>query len=654
MSGSDSGLPVQQVLSWTIYLLDTLAQLHRLGMTHRDVKPQNIILHARTGLPYLIDFGLAKAQGSTRILGYSPGFAAPEQLPPPQPTSPATDVYAVGVLLFTMLMGIHNEDQIPPPQADERYRRTIEAALRSHPYVDEALVMLVSRAVAYEQTDRFPDAGAMLAALRPLCLPEPRVALGLDPQGDSQQQLLIMQAEVERLGSERDQLAMQVRDLHQRLDATLLELGQAQETPPVVPPSSLPPGDDSVMRQRISELELTEQELQEENSHIRRQRKFLGGVAGVALLVAILALAGMLTALLRIVPGGSDNVAQAEATQEAALEQTSPSVFAPEVAGSATSVSLGSETEPTVEPSLPLLEPTLTPTLEPTPELIPVLSGWSVMNGLESERQHSWPALYSGRLPITLELRGTDFAAVQNVSLYLQDNPSISLTLSIVTVNAEQIIAELARVPQDFTAGTYEIRLDGHTSRRYFDLNDYLRIATASGVLPEYLYSSDLYPAMDFGTRPKRTGEPFVLLYARPDRTTYEDWIVSVRRNDRLAILDDRQPEWYQVRVISNDGRNDRVGWVLRWVVGEGRPARPNPRAIQIPRDLLGIDYNLVKAELNARSVPLSAFLEDMQDRSRIGSVYDRYGANQVVSSAPTADGWWEPGTPLILGIRAP
>ena len=111
-------LTVQQAANIGLQLIDTLSAVHRLGVVHRDLKPDNVMVTGdldgdMTDQPSVkvLDFGIAKvadeqaahqtAAGS--ILG-TPSYMAPEQITG-DPVSAATDIYAVGELLHEMVTG---------------------------------------------------------------------------------------------------------------------------------------------------------------------------------------------------------------------------------------------------------------------------------------------------------------------------------------------------------------------------------------------------------------------------------------------------------------------------------------------------------------------------------------------------------------------
>ena len=115
----DRSLPIESRLHLFLDVLDAVAHAHANLIVHRDIKPANVLVSTE-GQVKLLDFGIAKlierdsgwgsatTTGLTRDGGavLTPEYAAPEQLTGGAVTT-ATDVYALGVLLYLLLSGSH-------------------------------------------------------------------------------------------------------------------------------------------------------------------------------------------------------------------------------------------------------------------------------------------------------------------------------------------------------------------------------------------------------------------------------------------------------------------------------------------------------------------------------------------------------------------
>jgi serine/threonine protein kinase len=147
-------------------LCRALTRAHAQRVVHRDIKPANVLISA-DGRVKVGDFGIARlAEGSSDGAGATivgtPRYMAPEQARG-WSTSPATDVYSVGVVLYEMLTG-------RPPFLE---RSAVELALRHlndpppplPPRTPPILAEIVGRALAKDPAERYPSAGGMADAL---------------------------------------------------------------------------------------------------------------------------------------------------------------------------------------------------------------------------------------------------------------------------------------------------------------------------------------------------------------------------------------------------------------------------------------------------------------------------------------------------------
>ena len=166
-------LAPERAAAITIEVLDALAEAHAIGIVHRDLKPSNVFLVGGPAQSVkVLDFGIAKSMNpgtvpgltQTGVLLGTPAYMAPEQIAG-LPTGPATDLYALGIVLAEMLLG----RSLVPAEAEPL--ELLRARLRGDPLpVPPALRAtplgaIVRRATSSLQSERYASAAEMRAAL---------------------------------------------------------------------------------------------------------------------------------------------------------------------------------------------------------------------------------------------------------------------------------------------------------------------------------------------------------------------------------------------------------------------------------------------------------------------------------------------------------
>lgn len=138
--------PARQACALVAALARAVAEAHRVGVVHRDLKPGNVLI-APDGTPKISDFGLARllddAAGLTQsgaVFG-TPSYMAPEQTRgAAAPAGPAVDVYALGAILYELLTG-------RPPFRGRTAVETAHLVVHSDPVAPARVVATVPRDV---------------------------------------------------------------------------------------------------------------------------------------------------------------------------------------------------------------------------------------------------------------------------------------------------------------------------------------------------------------------------------------------------------------------------------------------------------------------------------------------------------------------------
>lgn len=177
-------LTVDESVNWMIQICAGVGYAHRAGLVHCDLKPQNILVTA-DGRAKITDFGIARALASIRpdetseVVWGSPQYFAPEQAAG-GPPSPASDVYALGVILYEMLTGrLPFEAQDASRLAELHQTATPPSARALNPAVPPALEQITHKVLAKEPSARYRTADQL-----------GRVLMSFAPRRDSAEQAL--------------------------------------------------------------------------------------------------------------------------------------------------------------------------------------------------------------------------------------------------------------------------------------------------------------------------------------------------------------------------------------------------------------------------------------------------------------------------------
>ena len=162
---------------------EALAQAHKVGIIHRDVKPANLFLaeYEARRVVKVLDFGISKIleeapqemglTKTTTVLG-SGLYMSPEQMRSAKNVDLRTDVYALGVCIYELLTGTHPFTAESFSELCVKVNIDAPTPLRAHrPEVPEELAAAIAKAYARSPADRYASMAEVAAALAPFSAP---------------------------------------------------------------------------------------------------------------------------------------------------------------------------------------------------------------------------------------------------------------------------------------------------------------------------------------------------------------------------------------------------------------------------------------------------------------------------------------------------
>jgi serine/threonine protein kinase len=173
-------LAVATALSIAMQILEGLKEAHRLGVVHRDLKPQNIMID-KEGNARIMDFGIARSLEDKGAMDVGMIIGTPEYMSPEQAegmeADQRSDIYSLGLILYEMVTGkvpfqgettldiIKKHKTQEPPNPTEL-----------NPQVPPELARMILKCLEKDREKRYQTAGEVLAELNDLIAPKTKIA----------------------------------------------------------------------------------------------------------------------------------------------------------------------------------------------------------------------------------------------------------------------------------------------------------------------------------------------------------------------------------------------------------------------------------------------------------------------------------------------
>ena len=138
-----------------------VAYAHDRNVLHRDLKPDNIMMD-RSGEPRILDFGLARravaSEEASKSIKGTPRYMSPEQFVSPQTVGAAADIYALGLILFELIVEMKPPAPSDRSSAESWAERILPLPRELNPSIPEAMQRICLKACERDPQDRYPTA----------------------------------------------------------------------------------------------------------------------------------------------------------------------------------------------------------------------------------------------------------------------------------------------------------------------------------------------------------------------------------------------------------------------------------------------------------------------------------------------------------------
>lgn len=162
-------IPISDAIMIAEQIADGLAEAHRLGVVHRDLKPQNIMID-REGNAHIMDFGIARMMASPgmtnegTIIG-TPDYMSPEQVDGKEADQRA-DIYSLGVIVYEMVTGrVPFKGDTAMSVALKHKTEIPQNPRKLNVHIPESLDRLILKCMGKNKEQRFQSAASVLSNL---------------------------------------------------------------------------------------------------------------------------------------------------------------------------------------------------------------------------------------------------------------------------------------------------------------------------------------------------------------------------------------------------------------------------------------------------------------------------------------------------------